>query len=154
MDGGPGNDSLIGGGGSNVLIGGPGDDTLTGTGTRDILIGGTGADRLVGNGGDDILIAGTTTYDSGPDSAKLANDAILMKLQDEWNSTRTYADRIANLRTGVSGNTLVKGTTVFDDPSMDQLTGFAGFDWFFFEVGRDVATDQAKTEVAMNNWLK
>jgi hypothetical protein len=153
VDGGPGNDRLFGGGGPNILIGGPGDDTLIGGGARDILIGGFGSDRLAGNGGDDILIAGSTLYDSGPDSSKLANDAILMRLQDEWNSSRSYDQRIANIRAGSgpilggSGISLSKGTTVFDDSSFDQLTGSAGSDWFFFDPTRDQATDKASTEV-------
>src|SRR3989441_1643949 len=89
MDGGDGNDFLFAGNGTSILIGGDGDDMLTGAGARDILIGGVGADRLVGNGGDDVLIGGYTSYDSGADDDKLANDAVLLKLLEEWNSGRS-----------------------------------------------------------------
>jgi PKD domain/RTX calcium-binding nonapeptide repeat (4 copies) len=153
MDGGAGDDKLIGGGGPNILIGGRGNDTLIGGRGRNMLIGGLGADRLVGNVGDDILIAGSTRYDSGPDLAKLANDAILMQLLAEWNSTRSYEQRIANLRAGAgpilggAGVSLSKGTTVFDDTAFDRLTGAGGQNWFFFDPTRDQVTDQVRGEV-------
>ncbi len=64
-DGGPGDDTLQGGTGNDILIGGDGDDTLDGGGGSDQLYGGTGNDILtaVGNGarldggpGDDTLV--------------------------------------------------------------------------------------------------
>jgi Ca2+-binding RTX toxin-like protein len=153
IDGGLGHDFLVGGGGPNILIGGPGDDRLGGGGRRNLLIGGLDADRLIGNGSDDILIAGYTSYDSGPDSSKLANDAILMELGDEWNSARSYVQRIANLRAGsgpilgASGNSLSKGTTVIDDSFFDKLTGSAGSDWFLFDPIGDLVTDLSSKEI-------
>jgi Ca2+-binding RTX toxin-like protein len=62
LDGGAGNDVLIGGG-PTVLLGGEGDDTLRGGNGRDILIGGDGTDHLSGQGNDDILIGGSTAFD-------------------------------------------------------------------------------------------
>lgn len=67
INGGPGNDSLVGGGGDdtltggagkNTLIGGGGDDRLNGSGGRDSISGGDGNDRLYGNGGNDTLDGG------------------------------------------------------------------------------------------------
>jgi len=152
MDGGDGDDFMFAGNGSTVLIGGRGDDQLTGGDARDVLIGGVGADRLVGNGGDDILIAGFTSYDSGSDDDKLANDAILTKLRDEWNSNRSYAQRVTNLKNGSgpilngSGRLLSEGVTVFDDSADDRLTGSSGVDWFFMDSSRDQVTDRKDTE--------
>ena len=154
MDGGDGNDFLFAGNGTSILIGGDGDDMLTGAGARDILIGGVGADRLVGNGGDDVLIGGYTSYDSGADDDKLANDAVLLKLLEEWNSGRSYPDRVANLQNGTgpvlngSGRSLRKGVTVFDDSDSDQLTGSAGLDWFLVDLTKDKLTDRTGTEIA------
>jgi Ca2+-binding RTX toxin-like protein len=154
MDGGDGNDNLTSNAAAGIIIGGMGDDSLSAAGVRDILIGGLGADRLVGNGGDDILIAGFTSYDSGTVDDKLANDAVLMKLLEEWTSSRAYATRVANLRAGTgpvlggTGRSLSAGVTVFNDTAVDQLTGSSGMDWFFFDATRDKVTDKASTESA------
>jgi hypothetical protein len=153
MDGGDGDDHLNGGNGTNILIGGRHNDFLIGGNTRDILIGGLGADRLVGNGGNDILIGGYTSYDSAADENKLDNDAALLKLLEEWNSGRLYDERVANLRNGSgpilagSGLSLRKGTTVFDDSDIDQLTGSPGSDWFLFDPSKDILTDRIDGEL-------
>ncbi len=67
VDGGAGNDTLIGNGDDNVLDGGDGDDTLYGLGGDDRLIGGNGNDTLNGNTGNDTLNggAGDDTLDGG-----------------------------------------------------------------------------------------
>lgn len=139
LDGGDGDDFLNGSNADGIVIGGRGDDQLNGGNARDILIGGPGADRMVGNGGDDILIGGLTLYDSGADDDKLANDLNLLKLWEEWTSSRPYTERLANLRDGVgpvlggTGLRLHKSMSVFDDLNADVLTGSAGLDWFFFD---------------------
>lgn len=58
LDGGIGNDVLIGGAASDYLSGGPGNDALEGGGGDDVINGGTGADTLEGGGGRDILVGG------------------------------------------------------------------------------------------------
>ena len=152
IDGGDGDDTLYAGGGPTVLIGGKGNDTLWGGYSRGILIGGAGADQLNGKGGDNILIGGTTMYDSGADSAKIANDLSLVTLLGEWNSARSYLDRVTNLRNGTgpilggSGLSLTQGLTVFDDGSVDKFTGGDGLNWFFLGIG-DVVTDKKKNEL-------
>jgi Ca2+-binding RTX toxin-like protein len=116
---------------------------------RDILIGGTGADRIVGNEADDILIAGSTAFDA----IEVALSAILA----EWTSSRSYAQRVANITgTGTGsdfdnrlhGDTYLRvttdaaTTTVFDDGSQDTLTGNSGQDWFFANLLRSGAKDK------------
>lgn len=58
LDGGPGNDELIGGNGRDEIDGAAGDDTITGRGGRDELEGGIGNDRLFGGKGRDTLEGG------------------------------------------------------------------------------------------------
>ena len=58
LDGGDGNDHLLGGRGDDVLVGGTGDDELDGGRGDDVLIGGTGDDDLKGSAGADLLIGG------------------------------------------------------------------------------------------------
>jgi Tol biopolymer transport system component len=55
LDGGPGNDVLVGAFRQDTLDGGPGDDTLDGGASADTLIGGSGRDQLNGQGGRDTI---------------------------------------------------------------------------------------------------
>jgi uncharacterized delta-60 repeat protein len=156
--GGDGNDILYAGSASDILVGGAGDDLLIGgaAGTgRDMLLGGAGADTLVGSVNDDILIAGTTSYDNDP--------ASLNAIMAEWTSTRSYADRVANLRgtnsgsaftARLNGNIFLKAdagssSTVFDDGVRDVLSGGAGRDWFLFNSNtgvKDSVMDESGNE--------
>ena len=92
-------------------------------------------------GGSDLLIAGRTAFDNNEDA--------LCAIMAEWTSTRSFADRVANLRGAgngprLNGNYFLKTTgpdaTVFDDGAADRLTGGAGSDWFFIGLG-DIITD-------------
>jgi hypothetical protein len=58
MEGGPGDDRLIGVSGASLLIGGAGRDHLSGAGGDDALAGGSGKDRILGRGGADRIEAG------------------------------------------------------------------------------------------------
>ena len=138
LHGGAGNDRLRGGNGADILLGDDGADNLIGGKGNDILIGGQGADTLTGSAGDDLLVAGFTSYD--------AVDAALLSLLAEWTSSRSYADRVANLSgtgTGLrlNGNNFLiaqgASRTVFDDGAVDDLTGNAGQDWFLLNLDGD-----------------
>jgi Ca2+-binding RTX toxin-like protein len=145
-----GNDRLRGGGGHDVLIGGDGEDLLVGNDGRDLLIGGRGSDRVVGNADDDILIAGYTAFD--------AMDPALAAVMAEWTSSRSYAERVKNLRGEQVGReaafseranaevflavdgTHSRVTTLYDDDAADVLTGSAGQDWFLFNIDGESGT--------------
>ena len=143
LRGGDGNDSLSGDDGNDILLGEQGDDALSGGSGGDLLVGGAGQDRLNGDSGDDILIGGTTAHDT--------HDAALLSMLAEWNSGRSYATRMANLKGTGSGsrlngsNFLQLGTTVFNDSAADQLTGSDGQDWYFQFAG-DTVTDKKSNE--------
>ena len=139
VTGGAGNDTLTGRASlSTILIGLGGNDVLTGGSQRDLLFGGTGADILQGAGGDDLLIAGTTSFDR--------ERAALLLIHSEWISTRTFAQRTANIW-GNGNGTRANGTTylnsgladgitdsVFADADNDILIGGTNQDWFFANV--------------------
>ena len=55
--------SLDGGNGNDILVGGPGNDTISGGAGDDLLIGGDGIDSLDGGPGDDTLIQGENNTD-------------------------------------------------------------------------------------------
>ena len=140
--GGPGNDTLRGGAGSDILVGGAGNDILSGGGGRDLLIGGAGADSLAGGGGDDLLVGESTAYD--PNLAAL--EAILA----EWTSPDDYATRVAKLTNGggLNGSYVLSGASLIDDLAINTLTGGTGttaadptnLDWFIANL-LDVVTD-------------
>lgn len=63
----PGNDTLVGTGGNDVIVAGPGDDTVKGAKGNDVVCGGdgndtikgaAGNDKLLGEAGDDVLKGG------------------------------------------------------------------------------------------------
>jgi Ca2+-binding RTX toxin-like protein len=136
VTGGAGDDTLTGRATlSTILIGLGGNDVLAGGSQRDLLFGGTGADILQGAGGDDLLIAGTTSFDR--------DRAALLLIYSEWISTRTFAQRTANIWGNGTG-TRANGTTylnsgladgitdsVFADVDNDILIGGTNQDWFF-----------------------
>ncbi len=140
-----GNDRIKGGGGANILLGGDGNDQLNGGGGRDLLIGGAGADRLIGTQHDDILIADNAAMES--------NHEALCAVLNEWNSTRSFDVRLANLTRGdgsadrLNGDHfLLAGVTVLNDQSSDTMTGAAGRDWFLYDSLRDAVTDLASDD--------
>jgi Ca2+-binding RTX toxin-like protein len=147
---GPGNDLLQGGGGNNVLVGGAGNDTLMGGRGQNLLIGGSGAATLNAGSGDDLLIAGTTAFDN--------NEVALAAIMAEWASGRDYATRIANLSgtgTGPRNNGdyfLIAGgpnATVFDNGAVDVLSGGSGMDWFFANVAQDIIHGRRDSEIVV-----
>ncbi len=135
VTGGEGNDTLTGRATlATFLIGLGGNDVLIGGSQRDLLFGGASADILQGAGGDDLLISGTTSHDR--------NRAALLAIYAEWTSTRTFAQRTANLwgngtGTRANGTTYLNSgsdaitDTVFADTDTDILMGGANQDWFF-----------------------
>ena len=153
--GGDGDDRLKGGDGNNVLLGGAGDDLLVGGDSRRPAHRRHGADNIVGNAADDILISGTTAFDG--------NEAALNHILAEWASSRSYADRVANLQGTGSGSTyanrlngnvfLQADVSVFDDGAKDTLTGPRGQDWFWANLDtgvKDKITDLSASEFALD----
>jgi hypothetical protein len=65
MLGGAGNDTLVGGSGTDHIDGGAGNDVLAGEGGNDTLIGGLGTDRLIDTGSGNTLIQGNPTTPTG-----------------------------------------------------------------------------------------
>lgn len=168
IDGGGGNDTLVGGSGgetlrgnrgNDILLGSTGADVLEGGDGRDLLIGGLGVDTVDGGADPDIVIGPYTSFDAA------VNLAALNTIMAEWarkdpyftDLKEDYRARVEHLRSGVggeNGNTVLSvanGTrTVFDDPEADILRGGVGaLDWFFAntDVGMDQLPDLEKGEI-------
>jgi Ca2+-binding RTX toxin-like protein len=120
---------LSGGGGADIVLGRAGADRLLGGPGRDLLIGGDGADELNGGDDDDILISGTTAHD--------ANTVALDAIMTEWKRLdQNYHQRVAHLRNGGGLNGIIRlnSSSVFNDQSIDVLSGETGTDWFWANI--------------------
>ncbi|MBM4082819.1 MAG: calcium-binding protein, partial [Planctomycetes bacterium] len=139
LDGGAGNDDLDGGQGADILLGGVGNDRLSGGEGRDLMIGGLGSDTLRGDQDDDILIGGRSIFEIDVNA--------LIAVSAEWNSSRTYAQRVANISgagTGprLNGSFFLKvGTSIFNDYAKDVLHGDGGQNWLFADADDTVKDD-------------
>ena len=141
--GGDGNDCLEAGSGADVVLGGFGNDTLSGGAGRDLLIGGGGSDQVLGEGDDDILIGGTTAHDS--------SDSALLSILAEWNSSRSYSARVANIRgtgtgTRLNGTSYLTASLVVSDSAQDSLVGSGGQDWYWSVTGQDQVSGKSSNE--------
>jgi uncharacterized delta-60 repeat protein len=156
IDGGVGDDFLVAGRGSTLLLGQDGNDTLFGSYKRGILIGGLGSDRIFGWNGSDLLIGGTTSFDN--------NRAALDALMSEWTSNRTYDERRENMM-GVgtgdrsNGNYFLKFNqsdatlnTVFDDDAQDLMWGGKDIDWYLANTDGD--DDSKKDKLFGAKWYE
>jgi hypothetical protein len=148
--GGSGKDEIHGEGDSDLAVGGSGNDTILGYEGRDVLFGGTDVDIVTGNEGDDILVAGRSNL----------SVEHLISIVSEWNSTRSYLERVDNIHDGPSAtpdklntafligpNRPASPQTAFDDGRRDELTGDDGNDFFFANVGMgDILNDNTIDE--------
>jgi uncharacterized delta-60 repeat protein len=131
-----GNDSLKGRNGDDVFVGGDGNDTLFGGNGRDLLIGGDGSDVISGDNGDDILIAGRTSSD-----ASVAN---LSAIRAIWIGGGAYLTRVNALR---GAGDLLAPSNLFNDTSLDLLSGNNGRDWLIADTSTDCFADLASNEI-------
>ncbi|MCI0684044.1 MAG: hypothetical protein L0Y71_18195 [Gemmataceae bacterium] len=144
QDGGAGNDLLVGGNRSNILMGGDGNDTILGRGGRDIAIGGDGVDLIYTDGDEDILIGGS--YSQSSDLAAL--DALMA----EWSRTDLNFDqRVTSVtQTGVGpGNgVILNASTISHDDDFDLLIGgIFGKDLFFANTDDDLTDALSNDEL-------
>lgn len=129
-----GNDVIRGRGHADVLVGGDDDDILIGDRGRDVMIGGTGADELHGGLRGDLMIGSGTDFDDDAES--------LLAILAEWTSRKPIDERIANLTTngvGTDEDIVLDDTTVDDDEETDKFFGYYGHDWFFNFDGDQIA---------------
>ncbi len=144
--GGRGNDTLWGGGGPNVIIGGVGNNALYGGLGRSILIAGASGSILAAGGGDALLIAGTTNYS--------ANDAALLAILNEWNSSESYAKRTADIMgpntdpLAQNGAYYLNNTTVHANGQVNHIASSGGLA-AFFQSTRDIVTGKTAAEITV-----
>jgi Ca2+-binding RTX toxin-like protein len=123
--GGLGNDRIWGGLGLDTLDGEDGDDTILGGAFADVIRGGHGDDTIDGEAGEDRIFGG-----SGYDTLRGGPGRDLLN----------GGDHLDNLDGGDGDDWLV----AIDDLSLDRLTGGAGKDAFWRDLGvisSDIVTD-------------
>ena len=135
IDGGSGNDTIVGGTADDTLTGGDGNDTISGRAGNDMIMGGGGNDRLMGQDGDDQLQGGTGEDRLfGHDGNDLMNgnednDLFYGGAGDDTINGDAGADRAF----GGAGNDTINGGA--DD---DRLTGDSGNDTIRGGLGADI----------------
>jgi RTX calcium-binding nonapeptide repeat (4 copies) len=142
IDGGPGDDTLVGGGAADRMLGGDGNDSIAGQRGPDIIFGGPGNDRIQGNRGDDYadgglgndilfggLISGSPPFYDGHDVllGRGGND----RLAGGWQKDRLF---------GGTGPDRLRG-----GPHADHLVGEAGRDDVGGEGGDDLILARDRT---------
>jgi len=126
LDGGVGDDELIGAAGSDLIFGSLGNDKLTGGSGNDFLIGGDGSDRIVGSAGHDILVAGGVACSFTEEDFRAALADWIYGREDDDGTVDDVLDE-----------------TLITDEDRDMLTGSSGADLFIINDG-DKITDLNK----------
>lgn len=136
IDGGDGNDLLIGSSGDDLIRGGAGNDILFGHKGDDILLGGDGSDIILGGKGDDILIGnGGSDWLKGGRGRDLfitestsfdQDDDLLEELREQWTERRSTAERVQSISE--------LGLTIHDDNIGDQIHDVFSNDLFLSDI--------------------
>ena len=128
LDGGTGNDEIIGGRAHSFIFGGFGDDTIYGGQQSDWIDGGWGNDVIRGNGGNDIIFG---RYGNDTLSGNAGDDRLDGGPGDDWLGMFPVGPLA-----GEPGNDFMIGGT-----GTDRIYGGVGTDRLFGGPGRDVWLD-------------
>jgi serralysin len=125
VDGGSGNDTIVGSNVADDLRGGVGNDALTGGEGNDILTGGAGTDTINGGGGDDrIVMAGTDgqsdTIAGGTGTDTIAVTGTGALTLNGFNAAASSIEVWQGNSQAVMGNT---GANTFDFSALQSLSG-------------------------------
>jgi Ca2+-binding RTX toxin-like protein len=160
IDGGGGNDIIIGNDSENTFWGGDGDDVLDGGSDDDILRGGAGDDSVLGGADNDLLFGdagndivdgqdGNDTLYGGTGNDRLIGGSGEDTIYGEGDDDRIFGGTGADQVYGSAGDDIVSGGfnldtptdyNSFEDGAVDRLTGGNGADIFIGNDG-DVITD-------------
>ena len=135
VDGGKGDDSIVGSKGNDVLRGGDGDDNIVGMEGNDLIVGQNGDDILVGSEGHDIVIGGYGNDNIGGDEG---NDWLVGSHGNDTLNGGTGNDTLS----GGAGDDNLSGNDgadkLFGGTGDDQLRGNAGADQLLGGSGNDI----------------
>lgn len=114
LQGGAGNDVLRGNNGNDWLVGGAGNDTLTGGNGRDVLEGGTGNDQLTGGNGRDAFVFNPNEGSDTVRDFSSGTDSIVLKgFTGTGGAPATFADLTGHITTTGADTVIdLNGTTI------------------------------------------
>lgn len=142
----PGSVTLDGGAGNDLLIGGSRDNELNGNAGNDRLIGGDKADTLIGGAGNDFL-------EGGDGSDQLRGQAGNDTLRGGSGDDRMFGDEGRDILVGGSGNDLMNGGASGDvltgDAGDDTINGGAGSDAIRGGAGNDLLSGGLGTDTIL-----
>ena len=113
--------TINGGNGNDLLVGGTGNDTINGGNGDDNLDGGTGNDTLIGGSGNDLLTGG-----KGADTFVLSNSSGFDRITDFGNGNDVIDLSATDFEDFGDVNLVEQNGTVFifiDEDSSVELTG-------------------------------
>jgi Ca2+-binding RTX toxin-like protein len=147
INGGSGNDLLVGTSGGNVIDGGAGNDEIYGIGAGDLLRGGIGNDQIEGSGGDDTMEGGVGDADILSYFNSGGSVAVDLRFQGTeqavggFSGTDTFTGFEDLYGSNAAGTDILIGN--HDDSRIlgfggdDRLFGFDGADELFGMQGND-----------------
>ena len=158
LDGGDGNDVILGGVGDDTILGRDGDDLLNGGVGNDTIFGGdgndflngdAGADSINGNQGEDVIDGGLGNDilggDTGTDTVSGGGDDDL--IQGGGGDDRLDGDAGNDSLIGQSGNDVLDGgdgqDSLYGSAGLDSLSGGNGDDLLLGELGNDTVNGDA-----------
>jgi hypothetical protein len=112
--------NVTGSRGNSLMIGDPDLNIIRSGLGSNFIIGGAEADQIFGAGGDSSLISGITAFDMNPGA--------LQAIMQEWSRPIAFGHRVKHSTQGDGLNSpyLLDSTTIFDDGTVDTLTGGVG----------------------------
>ena len=144
LDGGEGNDALYGQAGDDGLFGGNGNDAIYAGAGDDVLVGGEGRDALFGGEGADLIIGGADSdLIQGGDNGDIAfgGDGDDLILGEEGADTLYGEAGRDEIQGGIGNDTIFGGDgddVIFGEDGADTLNGGAGNDEIQGGIGNDI----------------
>jgi Ca2+-binding RTX toxin-like protein len=142
LDGGAGNDTIIGNSSANTLIGGDGNDYLIGQGGNDTLIDGSGLNTLQGGSGDDLYavqLQNDTVFEFAAEGTDEVQTFLTSFTLPQNVENLVFVGDVSHTGIGNSDNNRFTGAG-----ANDTFTGAGGADTFDYRVdgnGLDTITD-------------